>query len=354
MAKIKLCTACGVPRRITKEHVWMPNGTIVERKNPEHRMVFIERDALIDTFAGIERILGVPIDRIIAESQRRSTFDSVDHMLSAAAKAVLRWTGTGPISRDIATLGRLNGMGDIRLVSFRRRQGRDDYIKLSIREPYSLAHFSGNFAGAMEAIDRREIEVTCEEISPDEYELTGRISPHPVELRERLQAKRYVFKPGDIDLAACPECGGPEALSVYAWRLERGVIENRNSGRRMIMIGPGTQETILDELTKELGDAIPQTATEAQRQLVASGFFSSEEITGTEDFRAQFAYRGLGNLREVELDKDHLHFRLENPCLHFMVVGLAQGLYEMAFGVRSEVEWELTPDGDLAVDVRAE
>ena len=205
----------------------------------------------------------------------------------------------------------------------------------------------------MEAIDGREIAVSCEEKSPEEYELTGRISSHPVELRERLQLKQYTFKPGDIDLEKCIACGGPKILSEYSWRLDRGVIENRESGRRMILIGPATQEAILDELTQELGDAIPQAAMEAQRHLVASGFFSSEEIRGAGDFRTQFAYRGLGNLREIDLDRDHLSLRLENPCLHQMVVGLVQGLYEQAFGTRGEVAWEITGDGDLAVDVRA-
>jgi hypothetical protein len=31
--KIKLCSECGVPLRITKENIWQSNGKIVERKN---------------------------------------------------------------------------------------------------------------------------------------------------------------------------------------------------------------------------------------------------------------------------------------------------------------------------------
>ncbi len=34
-----------------------------------------------------------------------------------------------------------------------------------------------------------------------------------------------------------------------------------------------------------------------------------------------------------------------------MVVGLVQGLFEMAFGIESSVDWELSPDGDLEVEV---
>jgi hypothetical protein len=167
-----------------------------------------------------------------------------------------------------------------------------------------------------------------------------------------LQKKRPDFKPGDIVLARCGTCGGPEALKEYVWRLDRGVIENRQSGRRLVLTSTATQEVILEELEQELGDAVKLAAVEAQRNLVAAGFFSSDEIHGVDDFRTQFAYRGLGNLVEVELDEEHLHFRLENACLHPMVAGLVQGLYERAFGTASTMEWEVTADNDLVAEVR--
>jgi hypothetical protein len=338
---------------VTKHHIWFPNGTILEDSNPDHRMVFIESESLRDTFVGIENIVGISIARIITESQRRSTYESIDHALPAPVKAIVRLTGTGLISRYVANLGRLTGRGDIEVISFRRRKGKDDYIKLSIREPFSLPHFCGNFAGAMEAIDGREIDVTCEEVAPEAYELTARISNHPLEFKERLQRKAPLYKPGDFELPRCGTCGGPRILSKYVWHLDRGVIENRESGRRMVFVSTATQEAIIDELQAELGDSIIQAAIEAQRSLVASGFFSSDEIQGEADFRAQFAYRGLGNLTEVELDQDHLHFRLENACLYPMVAGLVQGLYERAFGTESDMEWEVTSDNDLVAEVRS-
>jgi hypothetical protein len=352
MARVKTCPKCGVPRSVTKHHIWLPNGTILEDGNPDHRMVFIESESLRDTFSGIEGIVGISIARIITESQRRSTYESIDHALPAPVKAIARLTGTGIISRYIANIGRLTGRGDIEVVSFKRRKGKDDYIKLRISEPFSLPHFSGNFAGAMEAVDGREIEVAWEKTAPDEYELTASISNHPLEFKERLQRKVPRYKEGDLELPRCGVCGGPRILSEYVWIPDRGVIENRESKRRMVLVSTATQEAIIDELQEELGDSIIQAAMEAQRALVASGFFSSEEIKGVDDFRIQFAYRGLGNLVEIELDQDHLHFRLENSCLHPMVAGLVQGLYERAFGVESEMEWEVTGDNDLVARVR--
>lgn len=351
MSKNKVCPECGVPRRINKEHIWRPNGTIVERKNPDHRMVFIERETLVGTFKGIEEIIGIPIERIIIESQRRSTFDSVDHMLSAVVKAVVRWAGTRLIARDIADLGKINGMGDIRLTSLRRIKGRADYITLRIREPYSLPHFCGNFAGAMEAVDRREVAVSYKEIAPDDYEVTANISSHPLELKERLQRREYLYKEGHIPLEKCPVCEGPMVLSQYEWHFDRGVIESRTSWRRMVLIGPGTQEAIIDELETELGDSIPRAVVEAQRRFARTGFYSMDGTGSAEDFRMHLAKRGMGNLQEIEWEESRLFLRLENPCLHLVIAGFIQGLFELASGSEAEMEWELAEDGDLTVEV---
>lgn len=37
--------------------------------------------------------------------------------------------------------------------------------------------------------------------------------------------------------------------------------------------------------------------------------------------------------------------------LHLIVVGLVQGLYELAFDIESKVDWELSEAGDLKIEV---
>jgi len=353
VSRIKPCPECGIPQRITKHNTWLPNGTILEDNNPEHRVVFIENDALRDTYLGVEKMLGVPIDNIITESQRRSTYESVDNALPGFLKPILRWTGTRPITRYLIDQAKLDGKGAVELVSFRRRKRKEDYIKLRIREPFSLPLFCGNFAGAMEAVDGREISITWEETAPHEYELTAHISTHDVELKERLKRRPARYKPGDTKLHRCEVCGVPAIMSRYAWRLDRGIIENKTTGRRMIIISTATQDAIMDELVKELGETIAQAVVDAQRKLIASGFFSREEIKEADDLRLEFAYRGLGNLVEIDFDHDHLFMRLENPCLNEMVAGLAQGLYEQASQRKSRLDWEIVENGDLVVNARS-
>ena len=347
----KACPECDVPKRLIKEHRWLDDGTIVQNKDPDHRMVFFESGNINGTFGNIEEIIGMSIERIVIEAKRRATFDFVDHMLPGVVKAILRMVGVRPIIRNITSLGSVMGYGHIELVDIRRVHGKGDYATMRVTEPYSLPLFCGDLAGSFNAVDQREVGIDYEKVSPDIYDITGHVSKHPMELKGRLQTKPYTHKAGDIELERCSTCGGPMALSQYEWDMGRGVIENRSSRRRMAMLGPAALDAIFEELEKELGENIPEVVIEAQRRFVKEGFSSSQEVRDIEDFRNELAFRGVGNLKEFEAEKGGLRVRIENPCLYLMLVGLTQGLFELAFGREGDVEWELAEDGDLTIRV---
>jgi hypothetical protein len=119
----------------------------------------------------------------------------------------------------------------------------------------------------------------------------------------------------------------------------------------MGIIHPSVLDPIFEELEQELGEAIPEVVIEAQKVFTKTGFYSPEEIRNEEDFRTQLALRGMGNLRDLKMNAEGLRMRLENVCMHLMVIGLVQGLFELAFDTRSGVEWELSEQGDLEVEI---
>ena len=65
----------------------------------------------------------------------------------------------------------------------------------------------------------------------------------------------------------------------------------------------------------------------------------------------QLALRGMGNLREIKIDNHGMRMRIDDSANHLMVVGMAQGLFDKAFSVESHVEWEVSENGDLEVEV---
>ncbi len=133
--------------------------------------------------------------------------------------------------------------------------------------------------------------------------------------------------------------------------MERGVIVDASTQRRMVMLAPYELDPVFQELENELGGAIPGVVVEALRRYTSAGFFSLWNVLDEEDFRAQFALRGLGNVREAKARKEGLRLRLENAVLHLMIVGSMQGAFEAVTGSRSRVEWRLSGDGELEVEV---
>jgi hypothetical protein len=350
----RLCLECGAPKRINKEHTWLSNGLIVESKNPDRRMLFFESDNIVELFGNIEEIVGHDIERIIIESQRRMTYDYVINMVSPLVRKMVRLVGIKLLARNLIDLTRLMGYGDAILDSVKFKEDADDHVAVIIRNPWFLQSFCGLLSGGMEAVTGLESDVSYEEVAPDTYRITTYISSHPKDLADRLKERKRIPKEGHLELQRCTACGGPKDLDQFAWNTSEGTIEERSNHRRMVLVGPGEFEPVFDDLEQELGEHIPKVVIEAQRRFVAEGFYSRDDIRQEKDLIHHFALRGLGNLREIRLEKNRLRARLENPCMHLVVVGLFQGFYELIFGHPGDIAWEITPDGDLTVDVTAE
>lgn len=351
MAKAALCPECGIPGHIYRQIIWRENGTMAQRRNPDHRSVFIECENIDGVFREIEDIIGHSIEHIIVESRSRSSADYLEHILPAAAIRLMRLTRLKPVMRRVSNVGRALGYGDLELTGLRWKGRGDDFIVIRARDPYSLPLLCGDIAGTIGVFDGRSAGITCRQTGPLEYELRSAFSPRAPELRERLAWRRYEYKEGDIELERCSYCGAPRALQDYGFDLEKGVIISRSTGRRMVGVGPAALEAIFDELEKEVGDSIPRVVIEAQRRFVLGGFYTRGEIARRGDMRMQFAIRGLGNLKELHFSREGLRCRMENPCLHLIFIGTLQGFYELVFGQPGEVDWRFREDGDLLVVV---
>jgi ribosomal protein L37E len=349
--RIKLCPECGVPRRIIRENIWQSNGKIVERKNPAHRMIFIEDDSISGVFGRIEEILGLSIERIIVESERKLAYDYVSHFVPAIVRKFVRLTHIDLSSRSTALQGQLMGFGDIEIISKRLKGDEGDYIRLGVKNAWFPAALSGIVAGSMEALICKECTATYEEKSPGYFEFTTSVSTRDRVFEERLPLPEYSNKRGDIKLERCGTCGGPAALRDFEWQIGPGMIANRQSGQRVVLTGPGEYEAIFKEMEKELGEDITRAVIEAQRGFVKGGPFQAEDTRDPSRLRTELAFRGLGNLRKSEWLDGRLSMRLENPCLNPVLIGMVLGLFELAAGGEGEAEWEQATDGDLTIEI---
>jgi hypothetical protein len=159
------------------------------------------------------------------------------------------------------------------------------------------------------------------------------------------------MKSGAIEIDRCRRCGGPSELSDYKWDFDRGVIENKANKRRFVLFVPSVFDAIFEELEKELGEHVSEVIIEAEKEFVKTGFYSIKEITREGNLQDEFAFRGLGNLVEMDLGESSLNMRVENPSVPMILTGFSQGIFELISGTDSEVEWERSEDGDLTIRV---
>jgi hypothetical protein len=314
-------------------------------------MVFIECDNVSGVFGRIEDILGRSIERFVNESVGRLTYEYVNNILPGPLIKLFRMTSLKPLARNVTRLGRVIGLGDVRLLSMRIKGDEGDYVTIGGRNLYYLPAYCGMVSGAMEALSGQECSMTYEETKPGYYEVTTHVSRHPKALRERFEWPEYANKPGDLKLERCSGCGAPRELSAYEWKLDEGIIVAKADGHRMLIDGPAETDAIFRELERELGDEIPRVVVSAQRDFVKNGRYSAGDIGDYDGLRRNLAFRGLGNLRELDWEPGSLRLRVENPCMHLLIVGFAQGLFEMAEQQDSEVEWRVAEDGDLLVSL---
>lgn len=348
----KLCPKCMVSKRISKLHEWRDNGTIVERKQCAHRMIFIENDNLKGILANVAKILDVPIERIIIESQRKSTYDYVENMLPSIVVKLSRFL-MPLVVRNLVSLAQTMGYGRIEDVTYRFKKDADDYITMIVKDSYYPPSQTGTLAGAMEVTTGHQVTSSYKKIDEERCKMTAIASEHPKELSDRLAMRVYPNKEGDIGFVRCAVCGLPIAISGYQWKVESGSIESRTDGRRMVMVGASEYEALFDELEKELGEDITRVIIEAERRYVKTGAYSLEATEDEDTFREQLGVRGLGNLKESVWGGESLHLLIENACLHMLVVGMAQGFFELTSGLEAAVEWSLARDGDLTIKVSA-
>jgi hypothetical protein len=349
------CPECGVPKHISNEHLWLNSGVIAQSRDLQHRLIFIESENLDPLFEGIGTVIGRPIEKIVIDTARRATRLYTDRLISNEVRGLIRAKALSMevISDSLKASGRMLGYANYLEFNYRYEGDQDDYFKDRVESPYSLPLLCGNNLGSNNAIDGGRWDVRYEKILPEVYDITTFRSKSPPEPEGGLIMKQYFHKDGDIELKKCSSCGCPAALSEFKWYLDKGMIESARTGRRMAFIGPQMLDAIFEELTSKFGETVPRLLVEEQRRFVKSGNYSIDEVGDEENMRNQFALRGLGDLRDIEVKSKGIRYHLDNAVLHPLLVGLAQGLYEKAFHVDSVVEWELSEKGELIVEVTA-
>jgi hypothetical protein len=366
------CGECGTPLLVSREFDWKDNGIISLKRSPQNRVALFESRIIDNLFKGIEELIGMNVEHIVIESRRREVKRYIEKSFPAwmikplialnencsdvfIAKHVIRVLRNvigKSITRKVLDVGRVYGYGDVEMGPLWGEGDQHPWRVNIIHNPHSVLFFAAEALASVEAFEDRERWVRYENTGEDTYEYTAYPMEHPVELKDRLKRRRYEFKPGDIAFERCPQCGIPLEVARLEWDLDRGIIHDPESGRRMAIIGPFSMDSVLYDLEAELGPSIPEVVVEAERKYVKTRIEGGHWRHGSSTFNRMAAIRGVGNITRFEVDENQLHVNIQNSCIPLLVLGLAQAIYETALGEDSSTyEWRLEEDGDFEFTV---
>lgn len=349
MKKIQVCASCGVPKEISEGSRWENDGTISALRTPGQRSLFYEVEGIDSLFRNIGEIIGLPVNRIIAEGKRKNTLDFLEGYFSGIMGMLARTIGRRRIYMTIADLGAIFGYGHFEIMDVKR----GEYVKIIGRNIYSLPLLMGDLLATFNFTERLPASVLVEEKDGGQIITIRRGEKPEEELSSRLEPVPYAPKPGDIRFEKCASCGAPTEMKSWDFDLEEGVITDNTTGRRMASMGIDQIDAVLRELQEELGEEIITVILQAQRDYTRSDLEADEMGKGHSYLRHFFALRGMGNLVSYELDGSRLEASIENARPPLLVAGIMYGIFELLSAVEGKLEYELLDDGTLEVKVTA-
>jgi hypothetical protein len=353
MSDIRLCEKCGVPEAIAGDQAWLNSGVIVQGTNLSWRMGFSESENLDPLFAEIEKIIGRSIQAKVMEFGKFGAIFYWENVMRPEISALVRGRlmSLEVMSEVVVAAGEINGFGKYQVREMRFQGDADDALVIRVDNPFSIPLSMGILAGCCEMVTGNPYTVKIDRVSGDTYDLSLGIGRAQKAARD-IRVKPYYHRDGDIYLEPCASCGVPKALSNLKWDLAKGRITDSRNGKRMICLGSEVWDPLFKELEKEFGEEIPGAIIEAQRRLVRQGLFAFEDVCRADAMREEFAMRGWGNFREMQVNPNRAYFRVDHTINHPILIGSGQAFFEMAYGVESNAEWEVSDNGDLQVEIR--
>ena len=353
----KRCRECGAPSFVARTLVWNSDGTITQRRDPQHRLILFESDNLDRLWARLAESLGVTLEHIqetVIESKSRATRAFLGRTLPWYANLMARFIGYRIMISQIETQGLAMGYGKITIGGQSPRRGRPERITVLVEDPYSLPLFCGDFKGAAEVLERRLAEITYQALDARRHQIDVTMSRHRLEEEGPGQAEHARLKAGDVEYDRCPVCGVPRELKQFNWDLRTGIIRDTVTERRMAIFGTSGMLAVFEEMVHELGERVLDNIVEIESENAGTTLSTEEAQSGFEGLRSRAAIRGLGLLTRLDFDESVMTMMMSNPSIPVYIVGVASGIFELATGHRGSASWDLVGEGDLLIKIKPE
>lgn len=342
------CKVCGVPRLLSMTQAWR-EGCIVDTTSGSASLCIYEASYPTALIKELEDRLGVPLDRIVYLAGTHAAvkvlgvlYESHPHISKLLFSAPLHRT----TERLLVGFGRSIGVAKVDIIE--RKRGKGATVRL--HDPFDLSNCLAIISGILQIADGCPISYYIHEHSnPFLVEFVPASDKESEEeAYQRLFAENLAPKEvtPETSLARCKRCGTPrEVGALYAFDTAKGFINQRQGGQRMIFMGVHGFNSIIRELSWELGQSVNDAFIGFERKHLAASLDKGEESEspwGEEKVRDYLAIRGLGVLSDLVEKGGSSYFTVENAFIAPLVAGRLLALWEREYGKEGSYEFSVT------------
>jgi len=315
------------------------DGCIVDNTSGSASLCIYEASYPTALINDLEERLGIPLDRIVYLAGTHAAvkvlgvlYESHPHLSKLLFSSPLH----SFTERMLVGFGRAIGVADVKIVERRRHNG----ARVIIENPFDLSNCLAIISGILQIADGCNITYDIlEENGAYLVEFTP--APHDAheeEAYQRLFAENLAPKKAGSNavLSKCRTCSAPrEAGQLCEFDMGRGLIKERGSGDRMIMMGIHGYNSIIRELSRELGQSVYDIFIDFEKKNLSAKLADTPEDErpwGEEELRRYFALRGLGMLGEFQVEDGTTSISVHNAFIAPLVAGRLLALWELVNG----------------------
>lgn len=346
MERIKKCKKCGIPHFLPKGMIWYPNGVTADAKNLPFILLGAEEIEYI--FKGIEKKIGVSIDRLVMESKALVTIRYIDEHTPKLSKLIMKLAKKSePLMKKI--MEKMNKRMEAQMAIIAWGVVKPEDLKVEkekiagiVKNPVYLPIMVGGLIGGFVYFLGWPSAKADWKMEDNILKFTATPLPQESGLKKYIPRIRLLPKlnylPGKISYHFCPECGFPEEVSeIFEWDIERGQILEKRTGKRYFMMTAHCLNSILNTLIGELGEEVSKIINDLEKEYVRESFKEKEK-----DYQSLLRIlpiRGLGYPAKIAKEGEKLEIQINNCCDIPYLAGMIGGFYETIEGKEAKVSW---------------
>lgn len=359
------CKVCGVPRLLSMTQAWR-DGCIIDTTSGSASLCIYEASYPTALIKELEGRLGIPLDRIVYLAGTHAAV-KVLGVLYESHPLVGKLLFSAPLHRMTENIlvkyGRAIGVAGVDILERRRGRG----ARVEIRDPFDLANCLAIISGILQIADGRHISYRMLEgpgggpgeggpAAGDNYIVDffpASAAEGEEEAYQRLFAENLDPRTTAAGgLEACVQCGAPRGIGErYSFDMARGIIAERSGGERVIFMGVHGFNTIIRELTWELGSVVSETFIAFERSRLSGRLEEGHKGAGLgegplreDELRDYLALRGLGHLKEMRVAGGKTSVIVENAFIAPLVAGRLLALWDREHARAGSYGFDVTDD----------